>query len=383
MIGVPKNQALNKPRRGRIRQENSMYGFEPTDEQKMLVEAVHRYAENDLRAAAHEADESGELPVDLIEKGWELGVLQASVPETYGGFGERSAVTGALAAEELAWGDLSGALAVMAPGGYALSVLLAGSEDQKSGLIPPVIEADWKPYVTAFVEPDYDFCAGDMRTTATANNGDYLITGHKARVPYGDRAEGLITFANLDGQIEAFTVPTDAKGVEVGEREQLLGIQALPTFPVDYDKVRVPASARLEGMDPSQVLASFNVATGALAVGLSRAAYEYALDYAKDREAFGAPIAQKQAIAFMLAEMATEIDGARLMVWEAAWEIDQGENASTTAYVALTNASDTAMMVSDRAVQILGGHGYIREHPVERWMRNARGLSTFAGMAMV
>jgi alkylation response protein AidB-like acyl-CoA dehydrogenase len=136
-------------------------------------------------------------------------------------------------------------------------------------------------------------------------------------------------------------------------------------------------------MDPSQVLASFNVATGALAVGLSRAAYEYALDYAKDREAFGAPIAQKQAIAFMLAEMATEIDGARLMVWEAAWEIDQGENASTTAYVALTNASDTAMMVSDRAVQILGGHGYIREHPVERWMRNARGLSTFAGMAMV
>ena len=360
-----------------------MFGFEPTEEQKMLVEAVHRYAENDLRAAAHEADESGELPVDLIEKGWELGVLQASVPESYGGFGERSAVTGALAAEELAWGDLSGALAVMAPGGYALSVLLAGSEDQKSGLIPPVIEANWKPYVTAFVEPDYDFYAGDMRTTATANNGDYLITGRKARVPYGDGAEGLLTFANLDGQIEAFTVPTDAKGVEVGEREQLLGIQALPTFPVDYDKVRVPASARLEGMDPSQVLASFNVATGALAVGLSRAAYEYALDYAKDREAFGAPIAQKQAIAFMLAEMATEIDGARLMVWEAAWEIDQGENASTTAYVALTNASDTAMMVSDRAVQILGGHGYIREHPVERWMRNARGLSTFAGMAMV
>ena len=132
-----------------------MLGFEPTDEQKMLVEAVHRYAENDLRAAAHEADESGELPVDLIEKGWELGVLQASVPVTYGGLGERSAVTGALAAEELAWGDLSGALAVMAPGGYALSVLLAGSEDQKSGLIPPVIEADWKPYVTAFVEyPD-------------------------------------------------------------------------------------------------------------------------------------------------------------------------------------------------------------------------------------
>ncbi len=360
-----------------------MFGFEPTEEQKMLIEAVRRYAENDLRVAAHEADESGDLPAALIEKGWELGVLQASVPEAYGGFGERSAVTGVLAAEELAWGDLSGALAVMTPGAYALSVLLTGSEDQKSDLIPPVIEADWKPYVTAFMEPDYDFYAGEMRTIATADNGDYLITGRKARVPYGDSAEGLLTFANLDGQIEAFTVPTDAEGVEVGEREKLLGIQALPTFPVTYDKVRVPASARLEGMDPSQVLASFNVALGALGIGLSRAAYEYALDYAKDREAFGAPIAQKQAIAFMLAEMATEIDGARLMVWESAWEIDQGRDASQSSYLALSNAADTAMMVSDRAVQILGGHGYIREHPVERWMRNARGLSTFAGIAMV
>ena len=360
-----------------------MFGFEPTEEQKMLVEAVHRYAENDLRTAAHEADESGELPPELIEKGWELGVLQASVPEAYGGFGERSAVTGVLAAEELAWGDLSGALAVMAPAAYALSVLATGNEDQKSDLIPPVIEADWKPYVTAFVEPDFDFYAGDMRTIAVADNGDYLITGRKARVPYGDRADGLLTFANLDGQIEAFIVPKDAEGVEVGEREQLLGLRALPTYPVKYEKVRIPASARLEGQNTSQLMASFNAAMGALGVGLSRAAHEYALEYAKDREAFGTPIAQKQAIAFMLAEMATEIDGARLMVWESAWEIDQGRDASRSAYLALTNAAETAMMVTDRAVQILGGHGYIREHPVERWMRNARGLSTFAGMAMV
>jgi alkylation response protein AidB-like acyl-CoA dehydrogenase len=173
-----------------------MFGFEPTEEQKMLVEAVHRYAENDLRAAAHEADESGELPPELIEKGWELGVLQASVPEAYGGFGERSAVTGVLAAEELAWGDLSGALAVMAPGAYALSVLATGNEDQKTKFIPPTIEGEWKPYSTAVVEPDYDFYAGEMRTTAMANNGDYLITGQKAFVPFGDRAEGLLTFAS-------------------------------------------------------------------------------------------------------------------------------------------------------------------------------------------
>ena len=360
-----------------------MFGFEPTEEQKMLVEAVHRFAENELRPAAHDADESGELPPEIIEKGWEIGILQASVPEAYGGFGERSAVTGVLAAEELAWGDLSGALAIMAPGAYALSVLATGNEDQKTELIPPTIQAEWKPYATAFVEPEFDFYAGEMRTTATTSNGDYLISGQKARVPFGARAENLLTFASLDGRVEAFVVSADTDGLEIGEREQLLGIRALPTFPVKYDNVKVPASARLEGQGTSQLVASFNVAMGALGVGVGRAAHDYALDYAKDREAFGTPIAQKQAIAFMLAEMATEIDGARLMVWESAWEIDQGRDASTSSYLALTNAAETAMMVTDRAVQILGGHGYIREHPVERWMRNARGLSTFAGMAMV
>ncbi len=360
-----------------------MFGFEPTDEQKMLVEAVHRYAENDLRTAAHEADESGELPSELIEKGWELGVLQASIPDAYGGFGERSSVTGVLAAEELAWGDVSAALAVMAPGAYALSVLLGGSDDQKSELIPPVIEAEWKPFVTAFMEPAYDFYPGDMRTVASAKNGDYLITGKKAMVPFADNAEKILTFANLDGALEAFAIPANAEGVQIGERDELLGIQALPTYPVAFENVKVSAGEKLETMDAPKVLASFNVALGALAVGLSRAAYEYSLDYAKEREAFGTPIAQKQSIAFMLAEMATEIDGARLMVWEAAWKLDEGKEAFNDAYLALTSAADMAMMVTDRAVQILGGHGYIREHPVERWMRNARGLSTFAGMAMV
>ena len=360
-----------------------MFGFEPTEEQEMLMEAVHRYAENDLRPAAHDADETGDLPQELIEKGWELGILQASVPEAYGGFGDRSAVTGVLAAEELAWGDLSGALAIMAPGAYTLSVLLSGSEEQKSELIPRVIEAEWKPFVAAFTEPEYDFYAGDMRTTARAENGSYIINGQKARVPFAESAEGMITFAELEGKLEAFVIPTDAGGLEIGEREKLLGIQALPTYPATFTDVRVPAAARLQVNDPSRILASFNVAIGAMAIGLSRAAYEYSLDYAKEREAFGAPIAQKQAIAFMLAEMATEIDGARLMVWESAWEIDEGKDAFESSFVALTNAAETVMMVTDRAVQILGGHGYIREHPVERWMRNARGLATFAGMAMV
>jgi len=364
-----------------------MYGFEPTEEQRMLVEAVQRFAQKELRPAAHDADEAGELPQALIEKGWELGLLQASVPERYGGFGERSAVTGALAAEELGWGDLSAALAVLAPAAYALPVLTAGTEAQKQQLLPQVVEGQWKPYVAAFVEPDFDFYPGEMRATAVAHNGGFALDGVKAMVPYAAQAHTFLVFAAQEGRTQAFLVPGGTPGLTVSGREKLLGIQAVPTHRLTLKDVRLPAEARLggeRGMDFEKVLAASQVAVAALAVGLSRGAFEYARDYAKDRVAFGGPIAQKQSVAFMLAEMAIEIEAIRLLVWEAAWMLDVGKDgAAKAAYLALTGAADMAMMVTDRAVQILGGHGYIREHPVERWMRNARGVASYVGLAMV
>ncbi|HET7010653.1 MAG TPA: acyl-CoA dehydrogenase family protein [Anaerolineales bacterium] len=363
-----------------------MYGFEPNEEQGMLVEAVRRFALNDLRAAAHDADEGGELPPALIQKGWDLGILQASIPEAYGGMGEHSAVTGALAAEELGYGDIAAGMAVMAPATFAIPVLLAGTEDQKAAHLPPIVEGAWKPYASAFVEPDFDFYAGDMRTAAAPNAQGYVINGVKAMVPFADRAQGLVVYAALDGKPQAFLVSPGTEGVKIGEREKLLGLGALPLFRVQFDSVHVPAEARLggaDGHDPAPVIAASQIAVAALAVGLSRGAFDYAVAYAKDREVFGTPIAQKQSIAFSLAEMAIEIEAVRLLVWEAAWMLDAGNDASKAAYLALTGASDMAMMVTDRAVQILGGHGYIREHPVERWMRNGRGVSTFTGLAMV
>jgi acyl-CoA dehydrogenase len=156
-----------------------MYGFTPTDEQKMLMDAVARYAKSDLRPAAHDAEESTSLPGKLVAKGWELGVLQASTPEAYGGFGERSAVTGVLAAEELGWGDLSGAIAVMTPGLFVLPVLLSGSEQQKAELIPPVIEANWRPFTSALIEPSFDFDPNDLKTIATADGDDFLLSQPK------------------------------------------------------------------------------------------------------------------------------------------------------------------------------------------------------------
>lgn len=363
-----------------------MYGFEPTDEQNMLIDAVRRYAEKDLRGAGHDADKSGMFPPGLIEKGWELGVLQASVPEAYGGFGERSALTGVLAAEEMAWGDMAAALAVMTPATYAVPLLLAGTEEQKRSLLPPVIEGEWQPYTAAFIEPDFDFYPGEMRTQATPSSGGYRLAGTKAMVPFADQARSLIVYAACDGQTQAFVVPAQAAGLRVEAREALLGLGALPLFRVELDGVEVAGDSRLggtQGHDPKPLLAAAAVAVAGLAVGLSRAAYEYALAYAKDRIVFGTPVAQKQSIAFGLAEMAIEIEAARLLVWEAAWMLDAGQDASRQAYLALMGSADMAMMVTDRAVQYLGGHGYIREHPVERWMRNGRGVPVFPGLAMV
>ena len=365
-----------------------MYSFEPNEEQKMLVEAVGKYAVNDLRAAGREAEESRALPPKLVSKGWELGILQASIPEAYGGFGERSAVTGALAGEELAFGDLAGALAVESPNLFALPILLCGSEEQKRTYLPRIIEGGWTPYTSALIEYVFDFDPNALKTTATLKGDEYILNGEKAYVLFAKEAEAMIVYAALDGVTQGFIVGKGVAGLTVGEEaEKMMGLNALPTYRVKLDGVKVAKSNRLggeSGHDFERILASMRVANAAAAVGVARAAFEYARDYAKEREAFGVKIAQKQAIAFMLAEMGTEIEASRLLTWEAAWKLDAGkEDAFIEAYLASTGAADMAMMVTDRAVQILGGHGYIREHPVEMWMREGRGFAMWTGFAMV
>ena len=365
-----------------------MYSFEPTEEQQMLVEAVGKFAINDLRPAAREAEERSELSKKLVNKGWELGLLQASVPELYGGFGDRSAVTGVLALEEMAFGDLAGALAVMTPSLFATPILLAGSAEQKQTYLPKAIEGGWSPYTAALIEYSFDFDPNALKTTATLREDGYILKGEKAFVPFAKDTEAILVYANLNGQTQGFIVPKSSAGLRIcDEREKLMSLNALPLYRVQLDGVQVPASNRLggaSGHDFELILASMRVATSAAAVGVANAAFEYSKNYAREREAFGVKIAQKQAIAFMLAEMRTEIEASRLLTWEAAWKLDQGkEDAFSEAYLAATGAADMAMMVTDRAVQILGGHGYIRDHPVEMWMRNGRGFAMFTGLAMV
>jgi alkylation response protein AidB-like acyl-CoA dehydrogenase len=237
------------------------------------------------------------------------------------------------------------------------------------------------------IEPRFDFDPKDLKTMAREDGDNYIISGEKCYVPYADEAKAMLVYANLSGETQGFILPAGLDGLVVGEREKLMGINAYPLFKVSFKDVKVPKSNRLggvEGHEFAPILDASRTALAAMAVGMAKAAFEYACDYAKDREVFGVKVAQKQAIAFMMAEMATEIEAIRLLNWEAAWMLDnKKEEAGKQAYLALTGAVDMVMMVTDRAVQILGGHGYIREHPVEMWMRNARGIALMAGLSMV
>jgi alkylation response protein AidB-like acyl-CoA dehydrogenase len=296
-------------------------------------------------------------------------------------------VTGVLAVEEMAFGDLAGAMGVLTPGLYAIPILLAGAEQQKEEFLPPVVEAEWLPYTAALIEPNFDFDPNDLRTIAVEDGEDYVINGKKIYVPYALDYAGMVVYARLGEQTQGFIVPPGTPGVEVGARDKLMGVKALPLYQVNLIDVHVPKANRLGGLaghEFAPILAASRLALAAMAVGLSRAALEYARDYAKDRDVFGVKVAQKQAIAFMIAEMATEIEAIRLLVWEAAWMLDSNKpEGINQAYLALNGAMDMAMMVTDRAVQILGGHGYIREHPVELWMRNGRGIAMLNGVAII
>src|SRR5215510_13617048 len=176
-----------------------MYSFDPTEEQQMLIGAVGKFASNDLRPVAHEAEESRELPKKILNKGWELGLLQASIPESYSGFGERSAVTGVLALEEMAFGDLAGTLAVLTPSLFATPILLAGNEEQKQAYLPKITQGQWSPYTAALIEYAFDFDPNSLKSTAIVKGDEYVLNGEKAFVPFARDAEAILVYANLDG----------------------------------------------------------------------------------------------------------------------------------------------------------------------------------------
>jgi len=362
-----------------------MYSFTTTSEQKMLIETVHRFAENEMRPLFREAEESRCIPQQVVQTGWELGLLPASIEATYGGFGDYSALTSTLFLEELGWGDVALTLHLLTPNLFALPIALWGTEEQKERYLPRFCGEEIAYATAAMVEPVYQFDPATLATTAIKEGDSYLINGHKTIVPLTGNAEQMLVYACENKLTQAFILPIETPGIQIRSQVNLMGIKALDLCEVTFDHVRVPASNRLggrKGMRLSRLLTVSRIGLAALAVGQARAAYEYALAYAKERMAFGEPIAQRQSIAFMLANMRIEIEAARLMAHEAAYTFDQHEDATTAAFLAKQYADKMVLDVTDNAVQILGGHGYVRDHPVELWLRNGRGFATWDGLLL-
>ena len=369
-----------------------MISFALSDEQKMIRDTVAAFALEEIRPAARPADESATIPLELIAKTWELGLVQGAIPEAFGGYGDtRSAVTGAIVAEELAFGDLSITLHVLAPRLLAFPLIEAGTEEQKARHLKGLVADHFTAATAALMEPRFDFDPAAMATTVRRDGASHILNGAKCYVPLARDAATILVYAAARSDqgfagVDAFLLPRETPGLLISDREKNMGIKGLATFELVLQDCRVGAEAKLggeAGINFARLLSESRVALAAMAVGVARAAFEYARSYAKERKAFGVPIAAKQAIAFMLAEMAIEIDATRLMVWEAASHLDKGEDGLKESSQARSYAAQASLMVADNAVQVLGGHGYIRDHPVEMWLRDARGFGVLDGLAMV
>jgi acyl-CoA dehydrogenase len=359
--------------------------FEPSDEQKLVIETVRGFAASEVRPRARESFEARKLPDDAISRAHELGLVASALPEEHGGGGERSAVTAALVIEELAWGDLSIALAILSPALVAYPVCDYGSPEQRRALLPAFTGERFVPGSLAVVEPHFRFDALRPATRALRSGDGFSLSGRKCFVPWQPGGGEILVSAATDDGAALFLVPRTASGL-VATPERNMGIGALPTVELALDDVQLPAQARVgesDGGDLAKLLVRGRVALAAAAVGVARAAYEVARDYAKERQTFGAPIATRQAIAFKLADMAIEIDAARLLAWEAAWTLDQGADATRAAALAQQQAARVALEVADGAVQVLGGHGYTREYLPEMHLRDARGFASFEALALV
>ncbi len=360
-----------------------MIDFEPTEEQQLIIDTVRQFAENEVRPRARDAEESHALPEDVIAGAHELGLVANALPEAHGGGGERSAVTGVLIAEELAWGDLAIALGILSPSLVAFPVSDHGTDAQQAAQLPAFTGGSFTPGSLALVEPDLRFDPFRPATRAKADGDGWILEGEKCFVPWQDGGAVVVVAASTDAGAGLFLVPRDIANLSA-EPEKNMGLLALPTAELSLAGVRVPGDARIGGDDAVRAIVNRGrVGLAATAIGVARAAYDVAREYAKEREAFGAPIATKQAIAFKLADMAIEIDAARLLVWEAAAALDAGRDATREATLAHQQAGRLALDVADGAVQVLGGHGYIRDYLPELHLRNARGFAAFEALTLV
>ena len=372
-----------QPKAGRT----DLFDVTPTEEQQMLQDSVRDFALAKLRPAAQAADHDCAAPEQLLSQANELGLTMVGVPEELGGaVEERSAVTSALMSEALAQGDMGIAVACLAPAGVATAISLWGNADQQATYLHEFVGESPPAAALAILEPRPLFDPFDLTTRARRADGGYVLDGVKSLVPRSNDGEVFIVAAELEGNGPAlFIVESKTAGIAV-EPEPAMGIRAAQTGKLVFEQVKLPEAALLGDGDPAVYTECIHLGRlgwCAVAVGAGQAVLDYVIPYVKERQAFGEPIADRQAVAFTVANIALELDAMRLATYRAVSRVDQALEFAREAALARRLCAERGMAIGSDGVQLLGGHGYVKEHPVERWYRDLRAAGVMEGALLV
>ncbi len=364
-----------------------MIGFSLSEDLLEVQARARQFAQSEILPIAAEYDRKGEVPPGIVEKAKAAGLLNVTIPEEYGGMGY-GAFKSALIAEELGAACAGISITIMVNGLALTPIQLFGTEEQKERFLRPVAEGA-KLAAFCLTEQNAGSDASSLKTTALPDGDDFILNGQKRFITSGSMAEVMVVFALTDPErgprgVSALIVPSKTPGVHVTKVEDKMGQRASNTAELAFQNVRVPQANLLgkrgQGFPIAMEVLDFGRSgVAALSVGVARAALAHAVAFAKERQQFGAPIMSNQGISFMLADMATKIEAARLLTWQAAWLADAGGSVTAKSAMAKCFASDTAMEVTTNAVQIFGGVGYMRDYPVEKLMRDAKLLQIYEG----
>ncbi|MEW2501502.1 acyl-CoA dehydrogenase family protein [Amycolatopsis sp. NPDC047767] len=378
---------LGKPARLAPTTDTGLFDLTPSEDQQLIAETVTEFAAEQLRPAAADADAKLAAPEGLLTRAAELGISVLSIPEELGGAGtERSVVTNALVAEALAHGDMGLAVAVLAPSAVSTALVAWGDEQQQADYVPAFAGDQVPAAALALLERTPLFDPFKPATKAKRTPKGYQLDGVKSLVPRAAEAELFLVSADLEGRGPAlFLVESSSAGVTV-EAEPAMGLRGAATGKLHLEKVALPAGALLGGGKAdvfTEVVRLSRLGWAALAAGTAKAVLDYVVPYVNERTAFGEPISHRQAVAFSVADIAIELEGLRLVTLRAAARAEQGKDYAREAALARKLAVDKGMRIGNAGVQLLGGHGFVKEHPVERWYRDLRAIGVMEGAVLL
>ena len=370
-----------------------LFDLNLTEEQRIMRESLARFSDVEVASISRHADEAGQAPEGFYDKTAELGLSLLSIPEAYGGAGmPRSVLSNMLNAEDLGKGDISLALGSLTPLSFVNMLLDYGAEDQQEKYLTVIADETFKVATVALMEPRATFDAtsskaASIETTAVLSGSEYVLNGEKSMVVLAEDALHILVVARCEGDnVGAFIVDKGAKGLTI-EKETFMGLRPLDLYRLVLSDVIVNTNARLgqdaQPFDIQRLVDLGSIGLSAVVVGCCQAVVDYVIPYVNERVAFGEPISNRQSVAFMVADMATELEAMRLMVYRAASRAEQGLDFHKEAYLARVLVAERAMEIGTNGVQLLGGHGFTREHPVELWYRNLRAMGILQGVAIV